>query len=178
MGHSHLLSGVVWVGSPVLILVDAGGFEVSSCRSYFWSGPGGWPASCTCMLAEASPGRALLLAWVLRVCVRWLLVSLGFRVRSCRWCILGLTVSFEGMRGSEELKPHWWSPTLQARLRVVAHFGPAVETGVVIYVTVSRTLASARPSGVDGVHSGRAEGMHRINLPACRPARDCMVHGV
>ena len=88
------------------------------------------------MLAEASPGRALLLAWVLRVCVRWLLVSLGFRVRSCRWCILGLTVSFEGMRGSEELKPHWWSPTC-SRLRVVAHSGPAVEAGVVIHVTVS-----------------------------------------
>ena len=83
-----------------------------------------------------------------------------------------------GVLGSEELKPHWWSPTLQARLRVVAHFGPAVEAGVVIHVTVSCTLASARPSGVDGVHSGRAEGMHRINLPACRPARDCMVHGV
>ena len=57
-----------------------------------------------------------------------------------------------GVLGSEELKPHWWSPTC-SRLRVVAHSGPAVEAGVVIHVTVSCTLASARPSGVDGVHS-------------------------
>jgi hypothetical protein len=71
-----------------------------------------------------------------------------------------------GAHGSEELKP------------LGLGLGPAVEAGVVIHVTVSCTLASARPSGVDGVHSGRAEGMHRINLPACRPARDCMVHGV
>ena len=72
-----------------------------------------------------------------------------------------------GAHGSEELKPLGFG------------LGPAVEAGVVIHVTVSCTLASARPSGVDGVRSSLfSRGCTFINLPACRPARDCMVHGV
>ena len=84
-----------------------------------------------------------------------------------RLCILIRLVDPGGARvGGTEAS--WWVLTLQARLRVGISLEPAVETGVVTYVTVSCRLATVRLGGGDG--SSRRRGPSPSILLPFRPA--------